>query len=240
MCRDYTVTDNEGNSPLLYAVRSQSLDLVKCLVEEWRANIQHQNNNKQTALMIAAYHGFANIAQYLIERKSNVNEKNKLGFTALMYAVFSRNENLVEYFGALEYIEINSQDRKGNSALMTAVFFQNVNIVIKLLKAGAIVNVKNVLAQTPLMVAAIMGLDDIVNVLLKAGANKELKSASGQTALDYAVNNKCDKVIPLLTEYVHGYKPVVFRSIQEKNSSDKKTIINQNRNNHFFIKKYIL
>ena len=55
------------------------------------ANINHQDINGNTALMIAAGKGYENRLKFLIKNGANVNIQNNQGDTALMIAAFNGN-----------------------------------------------------------------------------------------------------------------------------------------------------
>jgi len=46
------------------------------------ANIDHQNNDGETALILAAYQGHKDVVQLLLDRRANTRLKNKYGETA--------------------------------------------------------------------------------------------------------------------------------------------------------------
>jgi ankyrin repeat protein len=78
--------DNEGRTPLMYAIFTEHMDISKILVENG-AEIEAKNNDDMTALMFAAASGNHKIANYLISRGADVNAKDRNGHTPLVLAV---------------------------------------------------------------------------------------------------------------------------------------------------------
>ncbi|HJM68373.1 MAG TPA: ankyrin repeat domain-containing protein [Candidatus Babeliales bacterium] len=73
-----------------------------------------------------------------------------------------------------------------DTPLTMAVKFGNKEIVETLIKAGADLDVKNMLDHSALTVAVNVGDKEIVEALIKAGADLDVKDGHGDTALDWA------------------------------------------------------
>jgi ankyrin repeat protein len=80
--------DNQGGTPLLRAIDSGRLDMVKCLVNRG-ANIRHKDKLNRDMLHGGAVNGQANIIQFLLEIDDSldVNRKDENSYTALHDAV---------------------------------------------------------------------------------------------------------------------------------------------------------
>lgn len=75
-----------GDSVLILASRAGSTTIVELLLSYKNIKIEMMNNLRNTAVMEAAKHGFAEIVKMLIEKNANVLHINRLGGTALDYA----------------------------------------------------------------------------------------------------------------------------------------------------------
>lgn len=114
--------------------------------------IDHQNNNGESALMLAAVDGVVENLDLLLKQGANCALKDNQGNTALIYAVRS---------GVLEAVEALLKPTSKGRALE--------------------VNVANNFGETPLMWAAFNGNAAIVAALIQANANIHQVASSAQT-----------------------------------------------------------
>ncbi|XP_046331262.2 serine/threonine-protein phosphatase 6 regulatory ankyrin repeat subunit A-like [Haliotis rufescens] len=193
--RDVNVTDKQGNTPLMLAVKKNKniSPLLKA-----GANVNSQNGLGRTALHLAGEHphdwyahGPINARQsndkQLIAAGADVNVQDKKGNTPLMMAV--KNEWDISPLlkaGA----NVNSKNRLGRTALHLVCEHQDYmyeaavtreSFTEQLIAAGADVNVQDEKGNTPLMMAVEREWD--ISPLLKAGANVNSKNRLGRTAL---------------------------------------------------------
>jgi len=82
--------------------------------------------------------------------------------------------------------QINAQDAlKGSTPLMQAIEFNNsLKLIDALLAAGAKVNAKDFVNNTPLHFAALEGRKDVVELLLQQGADKGAVNDEGKKPAD--------------------------------------------------------
>ncbi|MEZ4688018.1 MAG: ankyrin repeat domain-containing protein [Bacteroidia bacterium] len=73
----------------------------------WTENIDidYQDNNGQSMLMLAAYYGFQEIVEYLLKYKPTVSIKNKKGETALDIA---KNQ---QHFAVLDILKMYEESQ---------------------------------------------------------------------------------------------------------------------------------
>ena len=79
-----------GDYPLIYAVSKNDTYLVRTLINE-RVNINEQDENGNTALMVASYWGRQSIVKILIDGRAKVNLTNKKGDSALKNAIYNKH-----------------------------------------------------------------------------------------------------------------------------------------------------
>lgn len=72
------------------------------------------------------------------------------------------------------------------AALHSAASAGHLHVVEELLKAGAAVDLRDTMEQTPLMLSAVHGHELVVAALLSAGADINAKDKDGRSALDIA------------------------------------------------------
>jgi uncharacterized protein len=116
-----------GNTPLIKAVKSSNIELVKCLVAHATTDVNKQNMEKNTALHEAAFKGSKEIVDGLIAAGADVNKQNSSGTITL-------SPPLIELLFTL-YI--------GKSPLHRAVSANHLTVVKSLLDNGANVNLQD-------------------------------------------------------------------------------------------------
>lgn len=167
------------------------------------ANINAQNSNGATALMIAVYNNDINMVKMLMQYGPNVNIQDKSKNSPFLYAGANG------YLDIIKLIYKTANVNKivniyGGNALIPACEKGHLDTVIFLLENTDInVNHINNLGWTALLEVTILGNDsknyqEIVKVLLKYGADKNIKDNSGKTALDYARERKLKNLERLL------------------------------------------
>ena len=176
-------------SDLIDQASSGNLKAVRGLIDTG-ANVDAQDKQRRTALMLASKKGHLDIVKTLVNAGAALNlQSNERGYggnTALMYACRHGHLEVVKTLinvGA----DIDSQgkgwDHEGYTALIYAVYSGHQRIVKVLIDAGADINIQNGSGQIALICASLMGYLEIVKVLIDAGADINIQNGSGQTAL---------------------------------------------------------
>lgn len=93
------------------------------------------NTEGYSPLTLACYHRNNEVAKFLIDNGSDINQKSNMG-TPLMAAVVKGNVEIVSEL-LNKKVDINSIDKNGTSALLYATMFKNYDIVKLLIKANA-------------------------------------------------------------------------------------------------------
>lgn len=158
-----------------------------------------RNDNGDTALNIAAYHGENETVELLIELGADVESRDKLGRTALASASLKERVDTVRLLAANK-ADVNAQDQYKITPLHWAVESGNADLVKVLLGLKAEINHVAV-DLTPLMRAALRGNEVIVRILLEAGADTAVKTGEKQhTAADIAREGGFSDVAELIRE----------------------------------------
>ena len=93
------ITDNNGETALMYAIRNRQPEAVKLLLDHG-ANACYQNseaNKKNTPLIVAVEQGSKEIVEILIDRNSDcINAVNSNNDTALMFAAILGHLEIVQ------------------------------------------------------------------------------------------------------------------------------------------------
>ena len=136
---DANTTDPSGQTGLHLALREPSLKSALILIEWPKTDVNHLNAQGESALMLAAINGQADLAAKLIEKKADVN---KTGWTALHYAASAGHLDIISLL--LEnsaYIDAESPNR--TTPLMMAARYGSVAAVKLLLEQDADPQLKN-------------------------------------------------------------------------------------------------
>ena len=218
-------TDNDGYSPLVYAITGhKSLQVIEQLLkagaqpnvfindqtivdkvrEEGREDIcklMQCFQLLQTFLQQTSSAGNNDGVQFLLGLIGNatIDHRNEEGSTALMLASKDGHEQVVQTL-LLAGANVNIQDNEGWTALMRASERNHLAIVNTLIQEGADPNLQKSNGSNALMIASFGGHYDIVQVLLqqqqKTDVNYQRKD--GCTALMLASQNGHTQVIELL------------------------------------------
>ncbi len=100
------------------------------------ADINFQDENGSTALMLASRRGLNKIVFFLLDNNADVDMKDNSGLTAITYAIMGKEVKIVETLLAYN-ANINSKTNDGFTPILYALTDSNVNIksiqLIKLL-----------------------------------------------------------------------------------------------------------
>merc|ERR1712038_1131234 len=86
----------QGRTPLGGAVIDGHLNVVKYLISQHNVNIDSQENDGSTPLILAAYFNRPKVARFLFEKGANNSIKDNDGQTALDYARSKKFVNIIE------------------------------------------------------------------------------------------------------------------------------------------------
>jgi ankyrin repeat protein len=134
---------SNGVTPIIYAIKIQSKDMVELLLN-CGADINKPDINGKTPLMYAITHGDKDMVKLLIEAGADVNVKDNYGLTPLMLAVKGCNPDILDLLiraGA----DINKEDDNGKTPIMYSIIHGNKDMVKLLLRKGATVRIVDVI-----------------------------------------------------------------------------------------------
>ena len=157
-------------------------------------NIDVQDDQKRTALMLSSKKGHLEIVKTLVNAGAALNlQGNEMfygGNTALMYACRNNHLEIVKILvdaGAALNLQSSTWEHEGYTALMYAVCNDRQKIVKALVNTGIDVNIKDKLYKmTALIIASKKGYLEIVKALVGASADVNVQNIYGKTALIHA------------------------------------------------------
>ncbi|ORX68882.1 ankyrin [Anaeromyces robustus] len=151
-------------------------------------NINEQNNDGDTALLIAIKNKNSNIVNNLVICGADTNLSNNKNETPLMAAVRSCNDKIFDQIIEAQD-SINHINDDHETALMIAIKNNLLNFVLKLLKKGADITIRDNDFRTPMMNASIY-LSSLKYILRYENNTINLKDKNGKNALLLAIENK--------------------------------------------------
>lgn len=136
---DPNTPNAQGQYGLFLALREGSLKVARVLVDWPGTRVETRNAVDESALMMAALKGHADLARRLIARGADVN---KTGWAPLHYAATGGHTALITMLlDAHAYIDAESPN--GTTPLMMASQYGSAAAVRQLLEAGADASLKN-------------------------------------------------------------------------------------------------
>ena len=206
------IVHNNTNA-LIEAAYHGHEDCLQLLLDHG-AQVNLQNSNEDTALIVASQRCHTKCVECLLGRKdTDVNLCNRSGSSALMVAVqngYSETAKLLLDHGA----QPNLQNSNGDTALMMASQGGHTKCVEQLLlHEGIGVNLQNNKERTALMLASEKGHVTIIEHLLEHDAKLEILDIRGCPALFHAVKSNSPDVVEL---FLGRGADVTRRTIDDK------------------------
>jgi len=159
------VEPQRGYTALMLAIREDSMQVVALLLKNPDIDLQAHARNGDTALMLAAFHGYLPVVQTLLARDVEVNRP---GWVALHYAAMNGDPQIIKaLLDASAYIDAESPDEK-MTPVMLAAMRGHVNAVKLLKEEGADLSLKNAEGMTALDLARKFKQDEVVDFLSDA------------------------------------------------------------------------
>jgi ankyrin repeat protein len=180
------------------AIKGGRLDEVRAIVERDRSQLSARDGNGVSAILLAVYHGKAEVAQLLVKMGAAIDifEASALGKADRIAGLLRDDPARVSAY---------SQD--GFYPLGLAAFFGHLDAVRALIAAGADVHAvaRNSFKVQPIHAAAASRNLDIVRAVLEAGADPNVPQQQGFVPLHEAGTNGNRALAELLIK--HGADP---------------------------------
>jgi len=201
-------TDQDGTTPLHWAVRVDDLETSRALLRAG-ADARATNRYGVSPLSLAAVNGNAAMIELLLTSGADANAVVSRGQTVLMTAARTGNAAAVQALLARGADPNAREAQLGETALMWAASENHADVVTLLASRGADVNARSSTVQfpkdrfglegvltilphgnwTPLMYAARDGGPDAARSLARAGAEVNAADPDGTTPLILAIMN---------------------------------------------------
>jgi len=162
-----------GETALLQTVQRGDIAMAKVLIDAG-ANINIQDDIKDSPYLLACAQGRTEILKYMLERAKPEPDQhvyNRYGGNGLIPAAEKGHIENVRLLLEDGRVDIDHQNKFGYTALIEVVALTDDSKLYQ----------------------------DIVKLLIDAGANKDLRDADGKTAMDYAEQKGSAEMIALLS-----------------------------------------
>lgn len=222
---------------LIDASRSGNIDDVKIILKQENININAQDKEGNTALIISSQNGHKEIVATLIAAKANLETKNTQGRNALMFATLNAHLDISKMLLA-GGADVNSKDAGNDNALGWALESkdnENEKIIQLLIDAKVDIDNQGYYNKTPLLLACGYKKRKALAILLKAKANPDISDKDNNPPFVWAivkndleivkmliaakanVNKRCkDDTTPLIWAVQQGYTEIVKELIKAK------------------------
>ena len=157
--------DNENITPLMFAVYSNHIEMVRLLLERG-ANMHLVSDRKHNALHIACKNGNKEIAEMLLDAGMDIDARGDTSWTPIMFAAYNDHTEIVRLLLERGANTSFVSDNK-NNVLHLVCLGNNKEIARMLLDAGMDIDARGGEDDdTPLMLAAYYDYIEVVKFLL--------------------------------------------------------------------------
>ena len=186
--------------PLHDAISIGDAEKLRQLIAAGSSDLASVDERRKTPLHMAIEAQSIEIVRILLDAGSDLGLKNGYGHDAIMTAVSAGNESIFKLIHSRGG-RLDSLDKTKNSLLHRAVARNREAIAISLIdKMPELIDRRNELGNTPLMIAARRSNTRMAKLLLSYGADVSLSNGYARSALHNAAWSGSEKMVNLLIE----------------------------------------
>lgn len=191
----------ESVSPLQTVVMNDNATLAHLLISQ-RADVNHEDRSRTTALIIAVEHECDAIVRILLENGATVNSINQDGVTPLYNSIVKYNMSLFDLLidhGANNF-------NQGVDLLYITTYLNYEYMVLQLLYHGA--TLSGALVHFALLLAVKNHNLFLCKLFISYGANANACDSNGAHVLQLALKNKELSIVLLLLDHGSEFYPL--------------------------------
>ena len=185
---DVNISDSDGLTLLMKAVRDGNKSLISLLIESG-ADVSAQDSQKKTSYHYAAHFSSPEIIELLLNGGANPLAKDDSGESPFSISLLRDNMISLSVLGKNTEIADDNGETPAHIAVRNKV---NAAFLSLLVKNGFPIDKADSSEKTPLRIAVESGLRPLALFLLSQGANPFQKTADGECALSDAL--KCGNI----------------------------------------------
>ncbi|CEF65303.1 Inversin [Strongyloides ratti] len=192
------VIDKEGRTPFMWSVISGNENIVINMLRNFNISRNSKDNQKSTALHLAALTGNSSMCKMLIQQGWMLTAEDEVGATPLHIAAGKGFTYLVDIFSTTDDII-----RKVDIAQRTALYYaalggqaHTLNVMISDLGFDA--NVQDIHGRTPLHAAAYSGFVACIQKLIDHGVDVNAIDRDEETPLHVACSRGKEEIVYIL------------------------------------------
>lgn len=216
----------DGWTPLLTcAEREKGFTRLARKLLHKGSDVNHQNEERVTALYLCAVNGFAELSRLLLdEGRADPNLAERAGWTPLHAAIEKNQLDVYTVLVESPLIDLDRQNQLGFTPVYLSARFNRVDLLRDLLRRGASVDKCSETGWSPLLgsVQKAMGFQECVEALLDNGADVNHRNANGVSALYLACFNAFSDIARLLLA-----KGALVNIVDDKNWSALHTTVQE-------------
>ena len=197
--------NEEGFTPLLYAINYDRLEVMKALLSysniiDIEMPLNNYTNiysikgknfsgevlfNGTTPLQYAIYKGNTNAVNLLIENGADTKKKDYNGYCSLFYASAFSDANMIHFLLKKDPSLTREKSLSGRTVMHFAALYGNDEAISYYLSNTFLsINAKDNEGNTPLHCASEKGYSSTINLLVQRGAKTDIKNNEGLTPAD--------------------------------------------------------
>ncbi len=169
---DVSITDNEGNSPLYYAIKKQD----PAMLSLFNSHTKEKEINPQIVSTIfdAVINNNKELFDLLLSNKANINLEDKDGKTLLYYAAKHNRQEMIR--ALVQKGADKKLNKSGRTPLIAAICNNDTEVAARLIAEGANIVAEDKQRKPPLYYTAKLGNSVIAKILIAKKADEMLTS----------------------------------------------------------------
>ncbi|PPS20615.1 ankyrin repeat domain-containing protein [Brachyspira murdochii] len=204
---DINSRNEEGFTPLLYAINYDKLEAIKALLSysniiDIEMPLNNYTNiysvkgknfsgevlfNGTTPLQYAVYKGNTNAVNLLIENGADTKKKDYNGYCSLFYASAFSDANMIHFLLTKDPSLTREKSLSGRTVMHFSALYGNDEAISYYLSNTFLsINAKDNEGNTPLHCACEKGYSSTINLLVQRGAKTDMRNNEGLTPADIA------------------------------------------------------
>ncbi len=198
------IQDSYRETALTAAAMQGNWDIVKYLSTQKGININAQNFNGSTVLILAARDSGDNqLIEHLVKHGADmsIQSTETTAFGAALFHKQYKTASTLIHLGFDINHKVKYSVKKATTYQDLSLSFNNVKALQFLIENNADINIADSSGRTILMEAIVYEKTEFITLLLENGANLNLQDAVGDTALIHAVKKRNLEYVKQLVEH---------------------------------------